>query len=255
MLPDGFLVCAETGCQSAFKPRGPNHQYCRGCSATRDLERKRKWASNNPQPFDDRKRAQATKRRDGIRQRGAEINAREPSRRGVRPGLAWQIEIDVPFSYDGSKNHVWTMSGTHTYSRRESIEYRATIADSIALAIRSAGQHVAHNRLWVGLFVQMPNNRGDAHNMVDLVMDAVEDATGLDDRYYSLSGVDWEIRKTDPRMFVSVGQESFDDIKICSACGRFLPHDQFTRNRSSKDGIGRNCRECRAGRPSRSVKS
>lgn len=183
-----------------------------------------------------------------MRERGANINAETPTRRKFRPGLKWQIETNVPFSYAGSKNHIWSMAGTHVYSREESKQYRATIAETVALAIANANVDVVRGRLWVGLFVQMPDNRGDAHNMVDLVMDAIEDATGIDDRYYSISGVDWEITKHDPRLFITVGQESTHHTKVCSSCGRFLPLTDFSSNRSAKDGLSRNCRQCRKGR-------
>jgi hypothetical protein len=84
-------------------------------------------------------------------------------------------------------------------------------------------------------------------NVVDLVCDAVKDATGLDDRWYSIRCVDWQIVKVDPMLFVGLGQEDVGDAQACSTCGRLLGFDAFGKKSGTPNGIERVCRECRAG--------
>ena len=58
----------------------------------------------------------------------------------------------------------------------------------------------------------IPNHRGDAINCMDLVADAVEIATGLDDRWYGISGLTWEKRPDRPEMHVWIGQSDLEDV-------------------------------------------
>jgi hypothetical protein len=101
----------------------------------------------------------------------------------------------------------------------------------------------------VSIFVQKTNHRGDAINVIDLVCDAIKDAVGLDDRWYSLSSVDWEIVKANPRIFISIGQDSDEDCQVCSHCGDIKALSAFNRNVHARMGVTRICKDCRvAGR-------
>ena len=160
------------------------------------------------------------------------------------PELRWLVRIAVPFSYAASKNHVWTSKDRdHVRSRARSRAFRASITSMVSAAL--VGRRVAVNKLWIDIRVQKPDHKGDAVNVVDLVCDAVKDATGLDDRWYSLRSVDWEIVKGAPMLFVGIGQESDEDLQACSSCGRLLALSMFASNRSNKLGRSRNCHDCR----------
>jgi Holliday junction resolvase RusA-like endonuclease len=150
----------------------------------------------------------------------------------------------MPFSYAASKNRIYTMrAGGHVAMRRSATEYK----DAITLLIQSKLRDIKirQNKLWVDIFVQKDNHKGDAVNVVDLVCDAVKVAVGLDDRWFSLRRVDWEIVKHDPRLFIGIGQEAVDDVQACSCCGRLLPFPAFNKKASTKIGVERVCRECR----------
>lgn len=170
------------------------------------------------------------------------------------PELAWLVRVAVPFDWAASKNHIYALrSGAgHVTLRAESSSYRDLITWKIKAALRD--HRVAHNKIWIDIFVQKPNHRGDAVNVVDLVCDAVKTAVGVDDRWFSIRSVDWEIVKENPQIFVGVGQENVGDALACSSCGRVLLLAEFPRDRNGPLGVRRNCRDCTKARkrPSKS---
>jgi hypothetical protein len=163
-----------------------------------------------------------------------------------QPQLSWVVRVAMPFSYAASRNHVWTAKDRdHVSSRARSNAYRAELTTILRSALST--QQVKVNKLWLDIFVQKSDHKGDAVNVVDLVCDAVKDAAGLDDRWYALRSVDWEIVKGVGRLFVGVGQEECWDAIACSSCGRVLPLDMFASNKSNRQGRSRNCHGCRRG--------
>ena len=109
---------------------------------------------------------------------------------------------------------------------------------------------IVHNKVWIDILVQKPNHKGDAVNVVDLVCDAVKDAIDrVDDRWFCIRRLDWQIVKGDPRLFVGVGQDSDEDCQVCSYCGQIKPLPEFNAARNQPLGVGRECKACRrAGR-------
>jgi len=164
-------------------------------------------------------------------------------------GLAWVAEATVAHDGHWSKNRMWLARG-HGHARRLNPlarERRDRLADRLR---RSIGRDVAptglvvpvrQNRLLLALHVAKADHRGDALNVLDLVADAVERATGLDDRWFELAGLTWEILPTEPTLTVVVGQTDVSDAVVCSACGLLLPPDAF-RGAPSYQGV---CRPCR----------
>jgi hypothetical protein len=150
----------------------------------------------------------------------------------------------VPFSWSGSKNHIFSKTARgHVFMRSESRAFRYEITQRIRRSV--ANQRVWQNKLWVDIFVQKPTHRGDAANFLDLVCDAVKDAIPLDDRWYSIRHIDWQISKSDPRIYIGIGQEDCVDVQACSTCGRLLSFENFGKNRSMASGVGRVCNDCR----------
>lgn len=117
----------------------------------------------------------------------------------------------------------------------------------MAFATKSALHEVSvvNNKFWVGLLVEKPDNKSDAINVVDLVCDGIRDGCGIDDRWFSLSFVDWCINKNEPRIAIQLGQDSDFDAQACSKCGLILPLTMFAKNKSNKLGRGRVCESCR----------
>lgn len=240
----GEITCAVCGIRT--QKNSPSQIYCASCSSERDIQRKNNWARQHPSSKDvqqqhyKKRRSTATERGESISLLAASSIARVVS----IPDLLWVTRIAVPFTYAASKNHIYRLGQSgHVTLRKEARAIRERITHSMAEAV--FGRKVAHNKLWIDIFVQKPDHKGDAVNVVDLVCDAIKDATGLDDRWFSVRAVDWEIVKGGRGMlYIGIGQDTEVDAQVCSSCGRILPFDAFPKNRSNKLGITRNCREC-----------
>lgn len=235
--------CAD--CGATTLRRGPTHRYCAPCSATRDNARKTAWAKHNPAaPLDAYARQQSA-----MVQSGAERSTAN------RASMAWMadaakeddframLRLAMPFDWAASKNAVWrTGRGGHVYARKESVDWRGQLAQKI----RDAGLEWFDGKVYLDVFVEKPNHKGDAINVLDLVADAVKDATGVDDRWYSVRRLDWSIVKQEPRILVGIAQRVGEHHRVCSHCGRELVLEDFGRNRSAPRGRTRVCRDCSA---------
>lgn len=228
-------------CSSVEERRGTNQLYCLSCSADVEAERQRVWARENGKPRPP-SRASPDARADvasGLSSESLGIGWT------CQPELVWEVRVSIPFSYGMSKNRLY-----HNGARGNKVLTAAARShrDSLTNAVKAAcsKQKVASNKLWVSMLVQKPDNRGDAVNMIDIVCDAIKRAIPLDDRWYSIRGVDWQIVKSDPRIYVGIGQESLEDVLVCSCCGRSLPIEAFSKKKSSMTGRDRDCRECKS---------
>lgn len=228
-------------CQTCGQPaprRGLRQKYCEPCSAAAS-ERRVKARGG---------KVVNAKRKAALAARSVEVAHSSSSSIGdvIRPlDLNWVARVSVPFSWNASKNAIYSLRRTgHVAIRRDAKAWR----DALIYAIRDAAKdfEIKQNKLWIDIFVQKESNRGDAVNMVDLVCDAVKVAIDLDDRWFCIRRVDWEVVKQDGRIFVGIGQEDVESVQICSGCGLALPFSSFTRHQRSKHGIGRECRECRS---------
>ncbi len=244
----GELTCADCGVQAP--KTGPTQKYCRPCSEKRDLARKKLWVRENPPSAEQalRNADEAGRRKELSKVAGATSNRTAASNiawyEDDGPDLLWNVRAAVPFTYAASKNHIYTMCRTgHVALRREARQIRQAIVLSLRQGLHCI--RVAHNKVWIDILVQKPNHKGDAVNVVDLVCDAVKEAVGIDDRWFSIRRLDWEIVKSNPRLFVGVGQDSDIDCQICSYCGQIKPFSEFNRHKRSPLGIGRECRQCR----------
>ncbi len=252
MNTKGVGVCEV--CGVAFAKRGQTQRYCAPCSEGRDLERKKLWVRANP-PSAARKARNgelAVVRKELAREAGAAAS-RESALDitwdgGAGPSLLWLVRVAVPFTYAHSKNHLYTNTRNgHVALRRESVAARQGAIAAIRIAL--AGRKIANNKLWVEMLVQKPNHKGDAINVMDSLADAIKVATGLDDRWFCVRRIDWQIVRENPQVFIGLGQESDEDCHVCSYCGSVKPFASFNKAKDQPLGIGRECRDCRtAGR-------
>jgi hypothetical protein len=104
------------------------------------------------------------------------------------------------------------------------------------------GESFYRGKVWLDILVQKPNNRGDAVNLLDSICDVVKEAIGIDDRYFSIRRLDWEIVKKDPLIYIGIGQEISEHHFCCTYCGRMVPE-------SEKSAHKRTCKNCRFGTP------
>lgn len=240
-----FLSCSD--CGKLVPRRGHGQKYCPECSQTRDTKRKGTWARDHPRkPSTEELKERWTVTHAARKAAGAQHNEgrsidwmADPA-----PDLAWAVRLSIPFDYAISKNHTWTTTKRgHVFLRDEHRRMRDSIIWEFKQAL--AGQVVKQNRLWIDLLVQKSDHRGDAVNVLDGICDALKVATGLDDRWYSVRRLDWEVCKDSPMIYIGLGQEDVDDAQVCCYCGRLLPYSAFGRNRSRKCGCSRECLECR----------
>lgn len=227
-------------CGTRFESPHPRHLYCEPCSTSRDLKRKRLTAIKL-----NHKKLESAGREFG--RRVSEGDARKLYEVPKWCDLNWLIKINFPFDWCISKNAIYTLRAKgHVALRREARAYRDGIATLLRSAIRASGVEIVQNKLWLDLFIEKSNHKGDAVNTVDTICDAVKVATGLDDRWFAIRYLDWSVNKHSPHVHLGIGQEDVKPSQICSFCGRLLSFDYFSTNRSRKNGIHRTCRECTA---------
>jgi hypothetical protein len=212
--------------------------------------RKRLWAREHPPSSEQKVRNAEHGRRRKELSREAGALANQEAKQSITwydpdaPDLLWMVRVAVPFSYAASKNHIYALRRTgHVALRRESRAKR----DEIILMIRNSlgGRRVAHNKVWIDILVQKPNHKGDAINVVDLVCDALKDALGVDDRWFCIRRLDWEVVKENPNIFIGIGQDSKLDCQVCSYCGQIKELKEFNASKYNHLGVGRECKECR----------
>lgn len=232
------IICQA--CGTAAPRRGASQKFCKPCSEKRDLERKALWHK-------DHWGKQYETKKSEILERGREVSLQERSSLlswfAGDVNLIWKVSVSVPFDWAASKNHLFTLRRQgHVALRQEGRAFR----DALAYTIKSAmtGQKVVQNKVWIDIFIQKPNQRGDAANFVDVICDAIKDAIGVDDRWYSIRRLDWQIVKDDPRIFVGIGQDTTTEVQACSSCGRLMEYHHFHKNKGTKAGISRNCHSC-----------
>lgn len=236
------MLCASCGAECV--KRGPTQLYCEPCSSEADIRRKKAWAN---------KRATTSESSDHDKWLNYGKQFSNSERMHLtdmlywQPNLIWYSRIAFPFSWAGSKNRIYSgIPSGHVALRRSARDFRAGLAAMVKSSLR--GQNIVQNKLWIDIFVQKPNHRGDATNFLDLICDAIEDATGLDDRWYSVRGINWQVVKNDPMIYVGLGQDTSVDVQVCSTCGRLLEYHFFQKSKSASNGIGRVCKECSGGK-------
>jgi hypothetical protein len=244
----GIIICQL--CGKEVKKNGAMQKYCEECSQKKDRERKQKWA--NAHPINRTKEEIQTIRENKtsvLVSRGKAIN--EGVKHNVshfsEVDLQWFVKVSVPFSYAASKNHIWATNGYgHIHRRKESVAMEEEIFFAFKRAL--VGRKIFQNKIWLDIFVQKPDHRGDAINVLDLVADALKKAIEIDDRWFSVRRIDWEVVKENPKLFIGIGQEDTWDAKLCSYCGRILPIENFGKSK-------RECRECTNARKKHNFKT
>lgn len=238
------MTCAQ--CGSPFVRRSFTHIYCEACSEARDLERKRVWAAGHPLP-PEVSRERESRRRDGSKERGTERS--RAAARGVMwfadelPSLVWMVRFFVPFSYAASKNHIYTKRAAgHVALRRDSQQLRDLIERRTRETV--ARLAVVQAKVYIDLLVQKPDHRGDAINVIDLVCDGIKRGIGVDDRWFCIRRLDWQIVKQDPRLWIGIGQADRSDRKVCCMCGFVLKVTKFHKSKGAAMGVGRICKKC-----------
>lgn len=145
------------------------------------------------------------------------------------PRLAWECKLAIPYDpAKHSKNQSFTI---RRYGKKAGIGRtdatkggKDALAQTIAQTLLDEGARPVIAKLYVGLFLQKVNWQSDSHNLVDIVMDAIELATGINDRWYVTSEVNWEmIIGQRPMFYIHLCQWATEDSDTCSYCGEIEP--------------------------------
>lgn len=233
--------------------RSAQQKYCSECSAIKDAERGRLWARGNHRPRDLARPIERA-RLSANRARGVVISAAQarPIFDAIpAPDLTTIIRLAVPFDWRFSKNAAWQVGrGGHIFLSAEVRALREALALQFKMALK--GTKWPQRKTYVDILVQKPDHRGDAVNVVDFICDALKNALSVDDRWFSLRFVDWQIIKDQPKIYIGVGRDGDEDQQVCSYCGRILLLRHFWKDRHGRLGVGRECTECLTGKPLRS---
>jgi len=93
------------------------------------------------------------------------------------------MELWLPYDTGWSKNVMWRRGRLGRVYKNES---SAALCRSLAQLIRTRRlPWRPQKKLHVGIVVSRPDRRADSHNFVDLICDAVESGTGVNDRWYT----------------------------------------------------------------------
>ena len=157
--------------------------------------------------------------------------------KGDCANVGWRIEVEAPFTYQAAKNQIYARAyNGQVYRRTAGREWQTELAWQVKAAL--GHKKVYTNKVWLDIYVKKPDNRGDAINLLDVVADAVKEAIGLDDRWYSVRSIDWEISKDNPKVRVGISQDELWDARICTTCKRLLPYARYVKEQKE-------CIECK----------
>lgn len=202
--------CQE--CKQTFSAYRPQSKYCSDCGIIVQARyryglKKRK---QNSQVFENKMIDQGIKTSLQNRFNG-EFSA---------PELAWSITIETDFSTALSKNSIWRNNGnTHRENREETFDVKSVIVEKAKKALMEKGIAPINNTVWLSIFIEKPNFKSDAVNLVDHICDAIKEGIGVDDRWFSINYLHWSVVKEDPKIYIKIGQEEFCPKRICSHCG------------------------------------
>ena len=121
--------------------------------------------------------------------------------RGYAVGL---IKVIYPFDIRLSKNQMWKR-GKWGGVYLACADQMAEISNIIKSRVQP-GDFIPGVKTHISLKVYKPNNRSDAANFLDTILDATQIGIGVNDRFFSGS-FDWEIDKLNPRFEITISQE------------------------------------------------
>lgn len=233
-----FKPCAD--CNLGFAAYCSKHLYCRKCSNLRAGIRRQKWVERNGpsrESLESRHRREQLKKHVGMLRSLDNVPAFPD-----RPGAVAMIDLVFPYDKNVSKNAVYRMTEWHVAIRDEVRSLR----DFIALDVKTKCESPwPVGKIWIDLFVQKPDHRSDAVNVLDTICDAVKVGLGIDDRWFAVGLIDWSVVKIDPKIFIRIYR--FHDLpqRLCSYCGMILATDRFYKNAAVVGGSDRVCKRCK----------
>lgn len=243
------IVCRD--CGNVVPQKSYTQLYCSDCSEKRQRETKRRWAAKS---YENSKSQLSARRNEKWQfekpfRSIAGINRSDQAKHG---NIFWTtdesldhdsdilLRLVVPFDQSYSKNSIWRSNDKGHVQNRQ---YRNQLQQDLTDRIKRANMRWRINKVYLDILVQKPSSRGDAINFLDVIADAVKKGIGLDDYWFAVRRLDWEIVKTDPKVIIGISQVN-EDVYPCSYCGLLQPLSEFTKSRSTKFGFSTECKSC-----------
>ena len=227
----------------------PSSKYCRPCAAIADADRKASWVAKQPRqqrPLSELEIAKRRKREEARREKGVLVNMQhnEELRQASRNGISERcpIVVQIPFDYGLSKNAAWTMARGSNYVYMK--DRHRSIRQKIAASISEAKPVLFSGKVWLDILIQKTSHQGDAINMLDGIADAVKSSIGIDDNWFCIRQLDWQIVKDNPMIVIGISQDVREHHQVCSYCGMILPLEHFGKRKHGPMGHARVCKSC-----------
>lgn len=163
-----------------------------------------------------------------------------------RPQYEWFVTYHVDYSGHVSKNSRFNfsklMSGPMV--TRAAKSYQAYVALATKRALADA--KIVQNKIWISLFVQKPDHRSDAINVIDTICDGIRDGLPIDDKWFCIDQVNWSVVKNNNGIIIRIGQTTRDPVIVCTHCGEDKPFDQFGVKKGNPFDKSRVCKPCKS---------
>lgn len=229
------LSCVECG-EEMFGTR--SRRFCDNCRKKRKSEVDKKLRQKNNQKYhqkNDFYTQQAHLRGKELAKKINNVKLADFCNKKVNARV--MVSFSIPFKTGMSKNFYLGIrhGGYGVYKKAEAVAQE----ELIILKTKKMRGEFKQNKIWLDFYVEKPTNRSDAVNVIDLICDAVKKGIAIDDRWFSLGQVDWNVVKDkEPQVFVKVYQEDVWDSRVCALCGRILPEACFGNKKNNS------CKEC-----------
>lgn len=162
----------------------------------------------------------------------------------------------VPYSGAYSKNVMYGVRGKARLRWRPFIREESREKMRALILLLKPREQWPQRKTYIDIHVQKPHHKGDAINVLDLICDAVKRAIGIDDRWFAIRRLDWEIVKDNPTIHVQVIQYGDEVQKVCSGCGRIRDLSMFAARKTTskhysalpsgrRSSHGTYCRSCK----------
>jgi hypothetical protein len=246
----GVIICQE--CGKADARRAVLHKFCKECSLERQRKRGNAWTKIHGRPPLSKswERQRKRKREEFIQKQGEMVSVREAKGAKLLPdrtSSAKTIRIEFPFSGLLSKNALpnigFRTGKPFIFITEEIHQFR----DSISLMVKEqlGLSKWPTSKTWIDIAVQKPNNRLDAINIVDTLCDGLKVGLDLDDKWFAIGVLDWELVFVDPKVFVQISTTAVGEQKNCSICGQIKYLEEgFRKHMQTRDGFSGICKAC-----------
>jgi len=258
----GFRECEK--CKALFEKKAPVQRFCVNCGKWRDKARKIAWQREQDRLFGGsahRRETEglATSRRVKRKERGEAIglkNVKAFSSLPVRSDAKKVIRFEFPNDGYLSKNSLVNMgmvSGKPFTFVRKDIKKRKEAIGLLVMA--QLGSYVwPRSKTFIDIMVQKHMVGSDAINVVDTVCDAIKKGLDVDDEWFCIGTLDWEVVKRDPKIYVQISTFDHEHQKVCGCCWQIKPELQFGKDAQGIHGVHHECLSCTSAfRPKKEV--